>query len=179
MRQRPKVSCFIATSLDGYIAGALGEIDWLFSDADYGYAAYYATVDTVLLGRGTYETALSFGDWPYSGKRAIILTNRPVRALPDVEYRSGDVEALVEQLAHEGARHVWLVGGGDVVGQFRRAGLVDEWIISIHPVLLGAGLPLFPHGLPRSSVEFTRHEVFPSGLVQVQYRTLDAADTVA
>ena len=179
MPQRPKVSCFIATSLDGYIAGPVGEIDWLFSDQDYGYTPFYASIDTVLLGRGTYETALSFGDWPYKGKRAVVLTNRPVNMVPDVDYRAGDVETLVEQLAHEGTRHLWLVGGGDVVGQFRKAGLVDEWIISIHPVLLGAGMPLFPHGLPRGSLELFRYEVFPSGLVQLCYANTDSGTRVA
>jgi dihydrofolate reductase len=179
MSGRPRISCFIATSADGYIAGPRGEIDWLFSDADYGYTAYFASVDAVVMGRATYETALGFGDWVYAGKRAWVLTNRPVTALPEVDYRSGDVEEVVADIARAGCRHVWLVGGGDVVGQFRRAGLVDEWIISLHPVLLGAGLPLFPPGLPRGELELLSAEGFPSGLVQVRYRTVERMAPVA
>ena len=179
MAQRPRVSCFIATSLDGFIAGPLGEIDWLFSDADYGYTAYFASVDAVLMGRTTYETSLTFGDWPYPGKRAVVLTHRPVHALPGVEYRAGDVATVIEQLSNDGTQHVWLIGGGDVVGQCRRAGLVDEWIISIHPVLLGSGLSLFPHGLPRDSLELIRSEAFGSGLVQVHYRGVSSMASVA
>lgn len=179
MAQRPRVSCFIATSLDGFVAGPLGEIDWLFSDGDYGYAAFYASVDAVLMGRATYETSLTFGDWPYHGKRTIVLTNRPVQALSDVEYRAGEVSHIIEQLSNDGTQHVWLIGGGDVVGQCRRAGVVDEWIISIHPVLLGDGLPLFPHGLPRQNLELVRSESFASGLVQLHFRSVVSMDSVA
>lgn len=172
-------SCFIATSVDGYVAGSLGEIDWLFASGEYGYEAYLTKVDVVIMGRATYETCVGRGDWPYVGKRAIVLTNRPVAALPDVEYRSGDVQELVERLEEDGAQHLSVIGGGDIVSQFRRIGRIDEWIISMHPIVLGMGLPLFHAGFPRSLVELVRCQAFPSGLVQLHYRSVPTFTTVA
>lgn len=77
--ERPRCSVFIATSADGYIARKTGAIDWLdrVQGPDYGYAAFFASVDTLVMGSATYDTMLGFGDWPYAGKRVIVLTHRP------------------------------------------------------------------------------------------------------
>jgi dihydrofolate reductase len=160
---------YIATSLDGYIAGPSGEIDWLFDDQDYGYESFLAGIDTVLMGRRTYETALSFGDYPYKGMRGFVFS-RTAR-LPDdhVTFASGDPATLVLELKNAPGKKIWLVGGGEIVSECFRHGLIDEYRIFVHPIVLGAGVPLFKEGLPRRRLKFLRSESFNSGLVELSY----------
>lgn len=162
-------SVFIATSLDGYIATADGRIDWLGiverPGEDYGYAAFAATCDTAVLGRRTYDTVLGLDAWPYAGKRVVVMTRRPIAARHGEEAFAGSAAALVHHLA--GARRVY-VDGGAVIQQFLAARLLDDLTISLIPIVLGAGIPLFTgtqHALTLDAVER-----FDSGLVQLRYR---------
>src|SRR5438128_1700204 len=112
-----RVQLFIATSLDGYIAGPDGDLSWLFHDADYGYTPFYERVDTVLMGRRTYETALSLREWPYAGRRVVVFTRRGDGgvASPDTAATSrAPAEVIGELRACEG-KTLWLVGGGELV----------------------------------------------------------------
>lgn len=171
-RDRPRCSVFIATSIDGYIARTDGAVDWLDVVArpgeDYGYAAFFDSVDALVLGRNTYDTVRALGAWPYGGKRCIVLTHGRPAPRHGEEFREGSPPALIAALQREGVRHVY-VDGGDVIGQFLAAGLIDHVTLSIVPVLLGAGIPLF--GASGVEQRWTLEDVrsYPSGLTQLRY----------
>ncbi|HEY5944950.1 MAG TPA: dihydrofolate reductase family protein [Kofleriaceae bacterium] len=167
----PRFSVFIAASLDGYIARANGAIDFLEIvhpvDESHGYAAFFASVDTIVVGRNTYDTVLGFDDWPYTGKRVIVLTRRPVELRHGAEAFTGPVTELVPRLA--GATRVY-VDGADVIRQFLAADLIDDVVLSIIPIVLGGGIRLFPGGEGEHRVDLESQQSWPSGMVQVRYR---------
>lgn len=174
--QRPRCSVFIAISVDGYIARADGSLDWLslvqMNDEDYGYKAFFSTVDALLIGRNTYDTALGFPAWPYTGKRCVVLTHRALTAQHEEESATGELSPLLARLGREGVAHVY-ADGGQVIQQCLREGLVDELTLSVVPVLLGAGIPLFSAGSHAALEQTLRLEStrgWPSGLVQLRYR---------
>jgi dihydrofolate reductase len=169
----PRCSVFIATSLDGYIARADGAIDWLDAvqrpGEDYGFGAFFAGVDTLVLGRRTYETALAFPAWPYAGKRCVVLTHAPApQARYDEAFYAGEPRALVERLAGQGARHVY-VDGGVVISAFLAAGLIDDMTISIVPILLGGGVRLFTTTGVERALRLIESRAYDSGLVRLRY----------
>jgi dihydrofolate reductase len=165
----PKVILFIATSLDGYIAGPAGEIDWLFHDADYGYTPFFDSVEALVMGRKTYELSLSFGEWPYGDKPAYVFTRRTPPDDPRVRFVAGDATGLIAGLRASGRKNIWLVGGAALVSTFLQEGLIDEFVISVHPLLLGAGIPLFAPGVPRRGLRLVSVTPFASGLIQLHY----------
>jgi dihydrofolate reductase len=159
-------SVFIATSLDGFIARTDGSIDWLeavqVEGEDYGYADFFAAVDVVVMGKNTWQTVLGFDEWPYVGKRVIVLSHTPEEPTHDEVFFAGDVRDL--DLDHQ---HVY-VDGGDVIRQFLAAGLVDELTVSVVPVVLGVGRALFAGGVEQK-LTLVDSKAFPSGLVQLRY----------
>lgn len=168
------VILFIAASLDGYIAGPDDDLSWLFTDADYGFSNFYASVDTLIMGRGTFEVVRGFGDWPYPGKRTIVVSRTGDLEIttPDTELYTGDLPALVSRLTEEGCGRVWLVGGGELVRSFLEQDLLDEITVSMHPILLGTGVPLFPGGFKRTMLLLKDTHVFEGGLVQLNYHVM-------
>lgn len=171
-----RTSVFIATSLDGFIARPDGRLNWLPApdgDEDYGYQAFIDTVDVLVMGRRTYETALGFDAWPYANTPVVVLSHRPI-AIPDtvtgsVERMEGSPPAIVRRLGGRGDEHLYIDGGRTIQG-FLANGLIDQLILTIVPVLLGEGIPLFgplPHDVPLTHVET---HTFSSGLVQHRYR---------
>lgn len=167
---RPRCSAYLATSLDGFIARTDGSLDWLeavqVAGEDYGYAEFFASVDTLVVGRRTYEAVAGFPSWPWSGKRVVVLSHRPLDARNGETRADGPLGALLEGLHAEGARHAY-VDGGEVVRQFLAAGLLDRLTLSVVPVLLGEGRPLFGGVARALTLASTR--AFPSGLVQLGY----------
>jgi dihydrofolate reductase len=169
-----RIRYFVASSLDGYIARTDGSIGWLFHDADYGYAAFYSTIDTVVMGRTTYELSLSFGPYPFSGKKAYVFSKTKAGTRDEhAEFVAGDVGALIAGLRAQPGRDIWLVGGAQLAREFLAADLIDEYIVSIHPVLLGSGIPLFPVNGHETVLRFEGARTFPSGLVQLRYERAD------
>ncbi|SDJ62637.1 Dihydrofolate reductase [Pseudomonas delhiensis] len=168
---------YVASSLDGYIARPDGSVDWLkhfqSQDDDHGYAAFYAGIDGLLMGRGTYLQCLDFGEWPYPDKPAIVLTraNHLPLAAPQVELLHCSPSEALASLEARGCQRIWLVGGGSLAGNCLAADLLDEVIVSIIPHLLGAGIPLFGIGLERR-LQLLEQRSFPSGIVQVRYQVL-------
>lgn len=165
-----KVRLFIATSLDGYIAGPDESLDWLFSDADYGYDAFIAEVDTLAMGRRTYEVVKGLGDWPYYGLATWVFTRRD--AMPHdghVEFTAQAPEEWLRGIEAKPGRDVWVVGGGELIREFLNARLVDEMTIAVHPIVLGGGIPLFPPGSPRHKLRLAHVHSYPSGLVSSTY----------
>jgi dihydrofolate reductase len=170
---------FIATSLDGFIARANGDLDWLTdagsstTEQDYGYQEFMDTVDTIVLGRNTFELVLTFDTWPYGGKKVVVLSSKPGAVPPhlvdSVEWLSLPPQRLVERLAAQGARHLYVDGGKTIQG-FLNAGLIDELTITRVPVLIGTGVPLF--GPLNHHVRLTHNvtQEFENGFVQSKYR---------
>jgi dihydrofolate reductase len=171
------VSVFVGISVDGFLARSNGELDFLPAGGGepHGYDEFMAGVDTIVIGRKTFETVLSFGAWPYGDKRVVVLSSRPVDLSEvrggRVEQMGGPPAAIVATLAASGAHHLYLDGGIAIQG-FLRAGLVDRLVVTRVPVLIGEGIPLFgslPHDVPLRHVG-TRS--YPSGLVQSEYEVV-------
>lgn len=169
-------SVFIATSLDGFIARVNGDIDWLPQDADstdedYGYAEFMKSVDTLVMGRMTYEKVRSLGAWPYT-KPVVVLASRKVEIPKElsktVTTMSGNVDAIVSHLASLGNKHLY-VDGGATIQKFLNAGEIHRLIITRVPVLLGQGLPLFGFLQKDILLKHVRTRQYPSGLVQSEY----------
>jgi dihydrofolate reductase len=168
-----KASVFIGTSVDGFIARANGELDFLppGGGEPHGYDEFIATVDALVIGRKTFETVLAFETWPYGQKPVFVLSSHPLARAPDgavVEHMSGDPAEILSRLDARGIRNIY-VDGGITIQRFLRAGLIQRLIITRVPVLIGDGIPLFGtllHDIQLRHVA-TRH--FPSGLVQSEY----------
>jgi dihydrofolate reductase len=169
-----KVSVFIGTSVDGFIARPNGDLDFLPTGGGepHGYDEFIATIDALVIGRNTFETVLQFPSWPYGEKRVVVLSSRPLdlSAAPaaTVEQMSGEPAGIVAELASRGMNHLY-VDGGITIQQFLGAGLVDRLVITRVPVLIGQGIPLFgalPRDIPLRHIA-THH--YPSGLVKTEY----------
>jgi dihydrofolate reductase len=170
--QRPRCSAFIATSLDGYIARPDGTFDFLSvverDGEDYGFADFFASIDALVIGRHTYETALAFPDWPYDGKRCFVLTHREAPSVHGEQFFAGEPEALLEQLALAGAQRLY-VDGGAVIREFLAANLIDDLTLSVVPMLLGRGIRLFGDEVPEQRLKLETCQAYESGLVQLCY----------
>ncbi|MGI0019677.1 MAG: dihydrofolate reductase family protein [Nitrososphaera sp.] len=168
-----KVKLFIASSLDGFIAGEDGSIDWLFDDADYGYAQFYDSIDAVLVGRKTYEQAAGFGEYPFRGKQVYVFTRSPGKKDGNVEFVA-DAAGFTQKMVGKQGGDAWLVGGAEIITSLLNAGLVDEIILSIHPVILGKGIPLFKDIEGRHGLKLVDSKAYPSGLAQLRYKVVHA-----
>ena len=168
-----KASVFIATSLDGFIARANDDLDWLPSGGGepHGYDEFIATVDALVIGRRTFDKVLTFGSWPYGEKPVIVLSTRTLDPVPqgaNVESMSGAPTEIATLLSARGVQHIY-VDGGITIQRFLKAGLIRRLIITRIPILLGDGIPLFgalEHDIVLRHVK-TRH--YASGLVQSEY----------
>ena len=168
-----KVILYIATSLDGYIAQINGDIDWLFTDfneSDYGYTEFYNSIDTTLIGNSTSRQILTFGEFPYTEKKNFVFTrNKTVKPHPGVSFILSDIGEFVRKLKSEYGKNIWLVGGGQINTVLLKAKLIDELIISIHPVLLGNGIPLFEKHEGEFDFTLIKNTPYSNGLVQMVY----------
>ena len=175
-----KTKLYIASSLDSYIASDDGGIDWLFSDADYGYAKFYDSIDTILVGRKTYDQSLTFDEYPYKGKKVYVFTRRTEEKkndndTHDVEFIDEDIPLFARHLIQQSSakkKDIWLLGGGEIVSILLNAGLIDEIILSIHPIILGKGIPLFNNIKKQMKLQLQEFIPFESGLVQLCYCVL-------
>jgi dihydrofolate reductase len=167
-----KASVFVGTSLDGFIARADGSFDFLPDTVEpHGFEEFFASVDALVFGRKTYETALSFPTWYYGKKPVFVLSTRPLAPAPRgavVEHLSGDPRDIVAQLEARGIRHAY-VDGGLTIQRFLEAGLIDRLIITRVPVLIGTGIPLFGPLSRDIKLEHVATRQFASGLVQSEY----------
>ena len=164
-----KLKLYIAASLDGYIAGPNGEIDWLeiAGELDYGYAEFYESIDTTLMGSSTYRVTLSVPEFPYPDKASYVFTrSAPPRDTEHVRFVSGDIAGFARSLKEQAGRSIWLVGGGQVNTIMLNAGLIDEIILTSFPLVLGSGIPLFAPGASPAQFETVGCEAYETGLVQ-------------
>ncbi|MEA5566251.1 dihydrofolate reductase family protein [Anabaena sp. UHCC 0399] len=166
-----KISLFIASSLDGYIARGSGEVDWLFTDQDYGYTEFFTQVDTLIMGHKTYQQVLSFGDYPYQEKEVFIFSRTEQGETDNqAKFVSSDWEGFINTLRQSSGGNIWLVGGTQIIYFFLLKGFIDELILSIHPIILGSGRQLIVNDSSLETMLILQDvKSFDSGLLQVTY----------
>ncbi len=172
-----KISLFIATSLDGYIAKPDDDLSFLRliekEGEDYGYAEFTNTIDTVIVGRRTYDYVLEeIGPSHYDdGQRDVYVITRTER--PQVGrtiFYTGDITELVKRLKSDKGNNLYCDGGAEIINELLKHDLIDEFIISVIPVLLGDGIKLFKDGRPEQRLEFITAKTFETGLIQLYYK---------
>jgi dihydrofolate reductase len=172
-----KLSLFIATSLDGYIAKPNDDLSFLKlvekEGEDYGYTEFTNTIDTLIIGRKTYDYVLKeIGASHYdNGQRDVYVITRNERPrVGRTTFYTGNLAQLVERLKAEEGKNIYCDGGAEVINELLKHDLVDEFIISIIPVLLGDGIRLFKDGRPEQTLEFITVKTFETGLIQLHYK---------
>lgn len=179
---RPRVSVFVATSLDGYIARNDGSLDWLDRanaqcppGEDGGFQQFMQSVDTLVMGRNTFDMVMSFGQWPYGETPVIVLTNRPLIIKPELQktvtVSQESPAQLVARLGAQGIRHIY-VDGGFTIQSFLKARLIDTIIITLIPVALGSGTSLFGKQEHDVELKLTASKTLSCGFMQLRYRVL-------
>ncbi|MCF4969565.1 dihydrofolate reductase family protein [Nostoc sp. CMAA1605] len=166
-----KIILFIASSLDGYIARSSGAVDWLFTDQDYGYTDFYTQVDTLMMGNKTYQQVLSFGDYPYADKEVFVFSQKQQgKTENNATFINHDWEDFVKKIRQSSGGKIWLVGGTQTIYFFLKHNFIDELILSVHPIILGGGIPLIVND-PSLETSLNLEDVkkFDSGLLQVTY----------
>ena len=153
-----KVVLYIAMSLDGYIARKDGSVDWLFDvegdGGDNGYAAFYQTIGTVVMGRTTYEDVLKLSEeFPYADRPTYVLSRSEQPPAPHVQFTTEPVEILIPRLKQASDDDLWIVGGGQLVQAVLEKQLLDEIEVAVIPKILGGGIPLFPEGTVPSNLK--------------------------
>ncbi|MGA9227726.1 MAG: dihydrofolate reductase family protein [Mesobacillus sp.] len=148
MNNERNLAIYIATSLDGYIAREDDSLDWLFKvegEGDNGYSLFYETVDTILIGKRTYDWVMEHenGDFPYKNKECYVFSRTAHENTEFVKFISGNVVDFTNTLKREEGKRIWLVGGGELIHSFLKEKLVDELIMTVAPVLIGKGICLF------------------------------------
>lgn len=167
----------VAASLDGYIAGPQGELDWIVHDPAVDFAKVYESVDTVLLGRRTYELTRQPGapPWPPGWHIYVFSRTLPLDEHPAVTVVRADAGQRVAALRAAQGREIWLFGGGSLFRSLLAARQVDLVEVTVVPVLLGGGIPLLETGAPQTRLTLEHVERYPSGLLSLRYRVPDAA----
>lgn len=171
------VSIFIATSLDGYIAKPNDDLSFLKivekEGEDYGYARFTSTIDTLILGRKTYDWVLKeIGSAHYdNGERDVYVITRTARpAVGKTQFFAGNPGDLVRRLKAKKGKNIYCDGGSEIINELLKQDLIDELIISVIPVLLGQGTRLFNDDRPEQALELVNTKAFDTGLVQLHYR---------
>jgi dihydrofolate reductase len=176
-----KVIYSVGCSLDGYIAAPDGSVDWLNRVAskaegeDFGMGAFFQSIDTVLMGRKTYEHALKMGMGKdgYKGmKNYVFSRSLPPGERDGVEFVSATIKQVVTRLRKSSGRDIWLCGGGELARQALAEGIVDEVTLGVAPVLIGAGRPTFPSTFPETDLELVECKQYKAGILGLTYRVL-------
>jgi dihydrofolate reductase len=175
-----RVVYYVATSLDGFVARDDGAVDWLFTEGDFGFEVFSDSVDTVLMGRRTYEQVLGFAEYPYHDKKGYVFSRSRAGAVDDhVRFLDDPPSEVVESLRAAPGGHLWLVGGGELAASFLAADLIDDLRVAIHPVVLGRGRPLFGGEPCERHFRLTSSRSHRNGLVQCEYvRARESAPTL-
>lgn len=169
-----KLKLYVATSVDGKIAGPNEELDWLPEPddpkQDYGYYDFYASIDTTIMGYKTYKIGNSFGDWPYKDKTSFVFSRTADKqVVKEATLINQNPVEFVKELKQKDGGGIWLVGGGEIVKLLHNEGLIDEYIITLIPVILGEGIELFPNIKQKLELTLTQHKVYDGGIVSLHY----------
>ena len=181
----PKVSAYVATSIDGYIARSDGSLDWLdeanatvSEGEDCGFQAFMDSVDTLVMGRKTFEQVLTFGSWAYGETPVVVLSRNAIsfssKVPKTVTHSSATPRDLCDKLSADGVEHVY-VDGGATIQSFLADGLVDELTVTVIPVVLGGGISLFGPMEKDIKLHHVRTESFDFGFVQLTYAVQKSA----
>ena len=166
-----KIILFIASSLDGYIAKENGDVDWLPQITASGYDEFYESIDTVIMGKNTYDQILTFGAYPYKKKKSYVFThNKSLRKDEHVEFVS-DVEQFTKTLISSSQGSIWLVGGAKLITTFLHYKLIDEIILSVIPLVLTNGISLFQNIPQKINLELIKTTQYDK-LVELHYKIL-------
>lgn len=163
----------LAVSLDGYIEGPNGEYDWCFTDQDYGQSEFFKRIDAVFYGRKTYEMMLNMADQNDSWLpklKEYIFSNAIDQVKAGAILVQGNIKEQVIKIKESGGKDIWLFGGAGLTASLMNLGLVDEISLAIHPILLGAGKPLFHNVQNRVKLSLLDTKSFSSGLVSLTYQ---------
>ena len=154
------IKLFIACSLDGFIARKDDSVDWLFHDNNYGMSAFYNTIDTVLIGRKTYDLMVRLGLPYYKGKTNYVFSRTKAGVEGEgIHYVSSDIGEFVESLRQRKGKDIWLVGGSVLIDSLLKRNLINEIILAVHPVILGEGIPLFRGGVAKEQRSVTVYAI--------------------
>jgi len=162
----------LAVSLDGFIEGPNGEFDWCFTDQDYGMSEFFKRIDSLFIGRKSYELMMSMGDAAMPGfpRLTEYVFSRTLNEVnPDAILIKENIESEVRRIKNEPGKDIWLFGGADLTAFLLHEGLVDEMILAVHPIILGSGKPLFSNISNRISLNLTDAKTYSSGLVMLTY----------
>jgi dihydrofolate reductase len=170
-----KVILYISMSLDGYIASKDDSLDFLSmveqEGEDYGYNDFVKSVDTVIIGNKTYEKVISMGyEYPHVDKEVYIITRTERPSMGNFMYYHGDLPQLVKRLKSKTGKDIYCDGGAEIANALMKNDLIDEYIISIIPTLLGHGIKLFKDERPEQKLALVSTKQFDKGLVQVHYK---------
>lgn len=176
-----KLSLFIATSLDGYIAKQNNDLSFLKlvekEGEDYGYAKFIDTIDTFIIGRKTYDYVLKeIGSSHYdNGERDVYVITRTERPnVGKIKFYTGNLPEFVHKLKSENGKNIYCDGGAEIINELLKNDLIDEFIISVIPILLGNGTRLFKDGRPEQTLEFITSKTFDTGLTQLHYKKINS-----
>ena len=172
MPRMRKVVLGLGISLDGYIARPDGSVDFLFMPKDYSMGPFFATIDTAIMGRKTYDVALKMGGGSYNGsglKSYVFSHFQPRGERAGVTFVNESPKSFVENLRTRPGKNIWLMGGGELVRDFLKDDLVDELYIGVVPVLIGEGIPLFPSGFPQREFSLLENKTFSKGMIALNY----------
>lgn len=172
-----KLKLYIAASLDGFIAGKDGGLEWLYEvpnpeSIDHGYHDFYNSIDTIVMGMNTYSAIANFGlDWSYAGKRCFVFTSK-TGLEPDgnVTFVSTDATEFVDALKKQSGKDIWLLGGGLLSASMLRANLIDEIMVCVAPAVVGTGIKLFEGMDCEVGLSLVKCRVFDTGMVLLEYR---------
>ncbi len=168
-----KIIVYVATSADGYIARANGAVDWLDRPriaGNYGMAAFYKSIDTVLMGRKTFEVAKRLGHTAYPGKTNYVFSRRRRHdRKSQIQFIREAIGDFARRLPAAPGKHIWLVGGGELIGCFLDEGQIDEFIIHIVPTLIGDGIPLISSRRRSLPLKLLSARSFSDGVVRLHY----------
>jgi dihydrofolate reductase len=169
-----KVILAAGVTLDGYIARPNGAVDYLFMPKDFSMAPFFASIDTIIMGRKTYDVSLQMGEGSFGKHIAsyVLSRARPPGERDGVIFVNEPVTQLIDRIRGQRAKgkHIWLMGGGQLAQQFLHADLVDEIHLGIVPIALGEGIPLFPPGFPQRNFKLLENNTFSKGLVELKYQ---------
>lgn len=173
-----KVILYIASSLDGYIAKPNDDLSFLSivhkEGEDYGYTSFIESIDTVILGRKTYDWVMAqVPEFPHADKNTFVITRTARPGVGKTQYYTGSLKALVLRLKVGQGKNIFIDGGAEIVNELLKEDLIDEFIISIIPILVGNGIKLFADGRPEQRLKLLSTKPFDTGLVQLHYQRVD------
>ena len=167
-----KLVLSLAVSLDGFIEGPNGEYDWCFTDQDYGMSDFFKRIDSIFMGRKSYELALTMGDNPMPGfpkLKEYVFSNTLKDVKPGAVLVKGDIQSEVKKIKMADGKDIWLFGGASLTSSLLKFKLIDEIGLAVHPILLGSGKFLFSDIKERINLRLVDCKTYPSGLVSLTY----------